>query len=275
MRRRGGSENPDPPRSRGGGARDKAVAPKNCGRRPGGAAPPRRPGPSRRPCATAQTRRRPVRLPAPPPSRRIDSCQRIPSPRLVVVRIVQRQVATTHRLFNDAAALGDVRSVVGAPHFVVKQLAARIAQQLLQLRRRVEQPARPVQLLYALGQSPEQRDEALRSLGAVNFFAHCFLPERGNPRPCCGIIPHNQLSCGAVFHAVLSRKETPCMGKKRGEPRKYTIPTSFEQARDELFSHILRCGVLEASLEHQKEWFDDTLLYLADRFADLTETELN
>ena len=65
------------------------------------------------------------------------------------------------------------------------------------------------------------------------------------------------------------------MPKKRGEPRKYTIPTSFEQARDELFSHILRCGVLEATSEHQKEWFDDTLLYLADRFTDLTDVELN
>jgi len=65
------------------------------------------------------------------------------------------------------------------------------------------------------------------------------------------------------------------MAKKRGEPRKYAIPTIFEQARDELFSHILRCGVLEAAPEHQKEWFDDTLLYLADRFPDLTETELN
>jgi hypothetical protein len=63
------------------------------------------------------------------------------------------------------------------------------------------------------------------------------------------------------------------MAKKRSEPRKYSIPTSFEQARDELFSHILRCGVLEASPEHQKEWFDDTMLYLADRFADLTESE--
>src|SRR3989442_5339913 len=155
MRRRGGSENPDPPRSRGGGARDKAVAPKNCGRRPGGAAPPRRPGPSRRPCATAQTRRRPVRLPAPPPSRRIDSCLRIPSPRLVVVRIVQRQVATTHRLFNDAAALRNVRRVIGAAHVVVEQLAARISQQLLALRRRVEQPAPAIQLLYSLGPNPE------------------------------------------------------------------------------------------------------------------------
>lgn len=65
------------------------------------------------------------------------------------------------------------------------------------------------------------------------------------------------------------------MAKKRGEPRKYAIPTSFEQARDELFSHILRCGVLEAAPEHQKEWFDDTLLYLADRFTDLTEPELS
>jgi hypothetical protein len=64
------------------------------------------------------------------------------------------------------------------------------------------------------------------------------------------------------------------MAKKRNESaRKFAVPTSFEQARDELFSHILRCGVLEAAPEHQKEWFDDTLLYLADRFPDLTETE--
>ncbi|HEY3279169.1 MAG TPA: hypothetical protein VGJ83_01550 [Gemmatimonadales bacterium] len=64
------------------------------------------------------------------------------------------------------------------------------------------------------------------------------------------------------------------MAKKRSEPRKFATPTSFEQARDELFSHILRCGVLEANTEHQKEWFDDTMLYLADRYHDLTETEL-
>jgi len=64
------------------------------------------------------------------------------------------------------------------------------------------------------------------------------------------------------------------MAKKRSEPRKTQIPTSFEQARDELFSHILRCGVLEAGPEHQKEWFDDTMLYLADRYEGLTEAEL-
>ncbi len=63
------------------------------------------------------------------------------------------------------------------------------------------------------------------------------------------------------------------MAKTR-EPRKTAIPTTFEQARDELFSHILRCGVLEAAPEHQKEWFDDTMLYLADRYEDLTEPEI-
>ncbi len=49
---------------------------------------------------------------------------------------------------------------------------------------------------------------------------------------------------------------------------------SFAQARDELFSHILRCGVIEALPEHQKEWFDDTMGYVADRYEDLTEEEL-
>lgn len=63
------------------------------------------------------------------------------------------------------------------------------------------------------------------------------------------------------------------MAKKR-EPRKPATPTSFEQARDELFSHILRCGVLEAAPEHRKEWFDDTMLYLADRYEDLAEDEM-
>jgi hypothetical protein len=61
------------------------------------------------------------------------------------------------------------------------------------------------------------------------------------------------------------------------KPRK-TAPTAaprlFDQARDELFSHILRCGVLEALPEHQKEWFDDTMLYLAERYEDLSEEEL-
>jgi hypothetical protein len=65
------------------------------------------------------------------------------------------------------------------------------------------------------------------------------------------------------------------MAKSRTDSsRKVYTPTSFEQGRDELFSHILRCGVLEASPEHQKEWFDDTMLYLRDRYEDLNDEEL-
>lgn len=50
--------------------------------------------------------------------------------------------------------------------------------------------------------------------------------------------------------------------------------TSFDQARDELFSHILRCGVIEAEPEHQKDWLDDTMQYLADRYLDLSNEDL-
>jgi hypothetical protein len=62
---------------------------------------------------------------------------------------------------------------------------------------------------------------------------------------------------------------------KNKKPRKQYVPTPFEQARDELFSHILRCGVLEASDEHRKEWFDDTMDYLAERYEALSDAELD
>ena len=63
------------------------------------------------------------------------------------------------------------------------------------------------------------------------------------------------------------------MTKKK--PRRFAATaTSFDQARDELFSHILRCGVIDALPEHQKEWFDDTMQYLADRYSDLGDEDL-
>ena len=57
------------------------------------------------------------------------------------------------------------------------------------------------------------------------------------------------------------------------KPRSAPEAVSFAQARDELFSHILRCGVIDALPEHQKDWFDDTMGYIADRYEDLTEAE--
>lgn len=64
------------------------------------------------------------------------------------------------------------------------------------------------------------------------------------------------------------------MTKKKPAPRPPAMPTAFDQGRDELFSHILRCGVLEAAPEHQKEWMDDTMQYVADRYTDLKQAEL-
>lgn len=64
------------------------------------------------------------------------------------------------------------------------------------------------------------------------------------------------------------------MAKHRKTAQKPSNPNTFDQARDELFSHILRCGVLEATPEHQKEWFDDTMLYLGERYEDLADGEL-
>ena len=60
--------------------------------------------------------------------------------------------------------------------------------------------------------------------------------------------------------------------KPFGKPA--AAPTFFDQARDELFSHILRCGVIEAEPEQQKEWMDDTMQYLAERYPDLEEEQL-
>ena len=63
------------------------------------------------------------------------------------------------------------------------------------------------------------------------------------------------------------------MNKK--QTRSAPAAASFAQARDELFSHILRCGVIEALPEHQKDWFDDTLGYIADRYEDMSAEELS
>lgn len=63
------------------------------------------------------------------------------------------------------------------------------------------------------------------------------------------------------------------MSKKKTR-RETATATTFDQARDELFSHILRCQVLEALPEHQKEWFDDTMQYIGERYDDLAEEQV-
>jgi hypothetical protein len=64
------------------------------------------------------------------------------------------------------------------------------------------------------------------------------------------------------------------MAKSRNRRKEPGAPTPFEQARDEMFQQIIRCGVIQAAPEHQREWFDDTMDYLADRYHELGDAEL-
>jgi hypothetical protein len=48
----------------------------------------------------------------------------------------------------------------------------------------------------------------------------------------------------------------------------------INRARDELFSHINRCGVLQAEEGDQRHWMDETIDYLAERYPDLSDADL-
>lgn len=56
--------------------------------------------------------------------------------------------------------------------------------------------------------------------------------------------------------------------------REVAEPTPFEQARDEMFQHIMRCGVIGAVPEHQSEWFNETMSYLTDRYPELEDEQV-
>ena len=49
----------------------------------------------------------------------------------------------------------------------------------------------------------------------------------------------------------------------------------FAQARDELFSHINRCGVLNATDEDKTVWMDETIDYLGERYPKLVKPDLS
>jgi len=65
------------------------------------------------------------------------------------------------------------------------------------------------------------------------------------------------------------------MAKPKSRPRpEANVPSAFDQARDELFQHIMRCEVIGADTEHQAEWFGETLAYFGERYHELGEREL-
>lgn len=90
--------------------------------------------------------------------------------------------------------------------------------------------------------------------------AGVYISQLGNPAPRAG------------FHQ--GRGMTTNKTKKAAAPRAPATPSMSDQARDELFSHILRCGVIEADAEQQKAWMDDTMQYLSERYSELTEEQL-
>jgi hypothetical protein len=62
--------------------------------------------------------------------------------------------------------------------------------------------------------------------------------------------------------------------KSRRRNTPVAAPSAFEQARDELFQHIMQCGVIGSSPEDQSEWFDGTIAYLAERWHELSPREV-
>ena len=61
---------------------------------------------------------------------------------------------------------------------------------------------------------------------------------------------------------------------RRSPSRPIAAPTPFEEARDELFQHIIQCGVIGSDPEHQGEWFQNTMTYLAERYHELSQKEV-
>ncbi len=62
--------------------------------------------------------------------------------------------------------------------------------------------------------------------------------------------------------------------KQNRRPSAPAVSSPFEEARDELFQHIMRCGVVGSLPEHIEEWFDDTMKYLTERYPELSEEKL-
>jgi hypothetical protein len=53
------------------------------------------------------------------------------------------------------------------------------------------------------------------------------------------------------------------------------VATPFEEARDEMFQHVMKCGVIGATPDDQKDWFDATMTYLAERYHELKPNQIS
>lgn len=62
--------------------------------------------------------------------------------------------------------------------------------------------------------------------------------------------------------------------QKLRQRRDVAVPSAYQEARDELFQHIMQCGVVGCHPVDQKEWFDSTVAYLADRYPELNANQI-
>ena len=77
---------------------------------------------------------------------------------------------------------------------------------------------------------------------------------------------------GGPVHPNLTQDEMSRQ-KTRGRPTT-AAPSPMDEARNELFQHIMSCGVIGSAPEHQTEWFDETMKYLAERYAELSKQQI-
>jgi hypothetical protein len=65
------------------------------------------------------------------------------------------------------------------------------------------------------------------------------------------------------------------MAKKQIRQQRPSLNQSaFDEARDELFQHIMRCGVVGADPDDQGAWFNETMSYFAERYHELGEEQV-
>jgi hypothetical protein len=65
------------------------------------------------------------------------------------------------------------------------------------------------------------------------------------------------------------------MAKQKNRTMKAPVaPVPFDEARDEMFQHIMRCGVVGSDPAHQEEWFTDTMAYMTERYPELSTEQI-
>lgn len=65
------------------------------------------------------------------------------------------------------------------------------------------------------------------------------------------------------------------MAKSNNRKKEVAQPTVFDQARDEMFQQIMRCGVIQATPDDQEVWFTDTVAYLTERYHELSAEQID